>query len=88
MSAPLPPQLIPGFSIDVVVLLPAVASPLVATAFAVLVFAHYNTYIRLLDEHKQAIWLSKNILPIIEEYHAAQGVQENPSTEFSKSIVR
>jgi len=88
MSAPLPPQSIPGFSIDVVTLVLAVASLLVATTFAVLMFTHYNTYIRLLDEHKQAIWLSKNILPIIEEYDAAQGAQESPSTEFSISIVR
>jgi len=88
MSAPLPPQSAPGFSIDVAALWFTVASLLVATIFAVLVFAHYNTYGRLLDEHNQAIWLSKDILPIIEEYDAAQGAQESPSTEFSKSIVR
>jgi len=88
MSAPLPPQSIPGFStVDVVALLLAVASLLVATTFAILMFTHYNTYIRLLDEHNQAIWLS-NILPIIEECDAAQGAQESPSTEFSISIAR
>jgi len=88
MSAPPPPQSIPGFSIYVAASWFAVASLLVATIFTVLVFAHYNTYGRLLDEHSQAIWLSKNILPIIEEYDAAQGAQESASTEFSKSIDR
>ena len=91
MSTPLPPQSIPGSGIDVAVLLLAVASLLVTTTFAALMFAHYNTYSRILDEHKQAIWLSKNILPIIEEYDAAQDAQgdhESPSTELSKSIVR
>ena len=91
MSTPLPPQSVLGFSIDVAVLLLPVTSLLVATTFAVLVFAHCNTYIRLLDEQNQAIWLSKNILPIIKEDDAsqdAQGHHESASTEFSKSIVR
>jgi len=88
MSTPLPAQSILGFGIDATVSLLTVTSLLVAITFTVLAFAHYNTYIRLLDEHNQAIWLSENILPIIEEDDAAQGAQESASTEFSKSIVR
>jgi len=91
MSTPLPPQSVLGVSTNVAVLLFTVASLLVATTFAVLVFAHCNTYIRLLDEQNQAIRLSKNVLPIIEEDDAsqdAQGHHKNASTELSKSIAR
>jgi len=56
-----------------------VTSLLVAITFTVLAFSHYNTYIRLLDEQNQAIWLSENILPIIEEDDAAHRAQESPS---------
>jgi len=72
MSTPFPPQSVLGFGIDLAVSLLPVGSLLVAITFAVLVFTHCNTYFRLLDEHNQAIWLSKNLLPIIEEGGASQ----------------
>ena len=90
MSTPLPPQSTPGSGLGVGTFLLVVAF-LVAAIPIILVFIRYNTRRRLWSDYKHAIWLSENVLPIIQKDDAAQDAQghcENASAELSKSILR